>query len=868
MRRLLVLLIPALVVVYVALSLSQHSLFDDQLVADAAMFLPFDLKTASTREVRSAKHIAPVGEASDSVSLVPVAAQLVDVDGDGSETKVLKTSGDDRSDGVHDKRSLTSYMWLRGKPFNILSDDPPIDDSRNVTIDAVSIGTQYNLPQLQGQADSWASHWSMRYLFGTTEQDDADPECHLKLKPRIFEKFFPRCSYMKYNHSRLAPIRKRFPITKWIQKEGKTKGWLCAQQRFAHAVGKVGRFYRRQGSLPDYLMIQDDDTWYGMNQMVSFLSKYNQTKPFVAAGCMIQWPVHYVNFSFPYGGFGLVLNRHSIERLIKPIYCNRTADDSYTRRVCFRLSENLVGERMAFQDGMSISDIMDRHAEMLPYRRFFGWSNDPGYCMLGDWVLGYYANYYELGTRTDPKLEYIHVNRRLGYDYSHRERSCLNTGEYACRSSPTQYVCHRIEPEVMLKLHQIDAKKDVNLTFAPQPPQGQRHLAFASTNDSSLAVQPVDSLSALKRDTNTSHIFSYVWLKGRPFDQLKDQLPPPTETFTIDALTVGSQYNLPQMGGQAASWAAHPNVRLFFGVTEKDDADPHCHEELMVKEMHNILSKCSVMKHYENPLKHLKNMFPSKKWTGKEQKGVGWLCAQQRFAHAVGKIGRFYRKERSLPDYLTIQDDDTWFGMNQVVTYLQSRNNSDPFVTAGCMIQWPVQQVNFSFGFGGYGLMLNRHSIERLIRPIYCNETNSKDSYTKLVCDRLEENLVGELMAFQDGMSLSDVMDRHAAMLPYREYRIWDKETGYCMLGDWVLGYYANYYALGSPVSSQLPFLHIDSGLGYSYYKMGRSCENSGVSACKRSKTRYVCHRIQPHDMLIFSKLDQQKGNATKDHYL
>ena len=39
---------------------------------------------------------------------------------------------------------------------------------------------------------------------------------------------------------------------------------------------------------------------------------------------------------------------------------------------------------------------------------------DPGYCMLGDWDWGYYVNYYELWSREDPDLDYIHIWTKWG----------------------------------------------------------------------------------------------------------------------------------------------------------------------------------------------------------------------------------------------------------------------------------------------------------------------------------------------------------------------------------------------------------------------------------------------------------------------
>ena len=99
-----------------------------------------------------------------------------------------------------------------------------------------------------------------------------------------------------------------------------------------------------------------------------------------------------------------MFNKKAIERLIKPIFCKTPTDNLHTQKVCSRLQENLVGESIAFEEGMSISDLMHQHATMHKYRDFKT-LQDPGYCMLGDWVIGYYANYYELGSREDEFLE-------------------------------------------------------------------------------------------------------------------------------------------------------------------------------------------------------------------------------------------------------------------------------------------------------------------------------------------------------------------------------------------------------------------------------------------------------------------------------
>jgi hypothetical protein len=357
-------------------------------------------------------------------------------------------------------RPPTTFMWYKGMRYTrtenvaIHVDAGDEDDPKRTypVIDAISIGSNFNIQQMEAQAQSWGSHPSIRYLFGATELDDADTLCS-RVKRKFVVEFAQYCRYRNYNSS-LHSIRARFPIQKWLQKENKTRGWLCAQKRFAHAIGKIGRFYREGGpdSLPDFLFIQDDDTWYGIHALVNFLSQRSQETPYVTAGCLIQWPVNVVNFSFPYGGFGTIFNKKAVERLIKTVFCKTATEDAHTRKVCSRLQENLAGESMAFEEGMSISDLMDRHATMHEYRKYKTWKN-PGYCMLGDWVIGYYANYYELGSRENAKLNYIHMDNSLGYTYYHGERSCLNANVENCRKSATKYACHRIDPVAMRELH-------------------------------------------------------------------------------------------------------------------------------------------------------------------------------------------------------------------------------------------------------------------------------------------------------------------------------------------------------------------------------------------------------------------------------
>jgi hypothetical protein len=216
-----------------------------------------------------------------------------------------------------------------------------------------------------------------------------------------------------------------------------------------------------------------------------------------------------------------------------------------------------------------------------------------------------------------------------------------------------------------------------------------------------------DSLTSIPSRHSSNSLTTYIWQYGIPFQPSQPRIPN-NSTFIIDILSISSNGTYSKMMGQLQSCGSHPMVRYFFGATEKDDGDVDCQKHLSMDNVIQLQKFCSFKMKYNNgPLRPIKNFFPRQKFIG--SKSVGWLCAQQRFAHAIGKIGRFYRREkRRLPDYFFIQDDDTWVGMNQMIVYLaQIKSTLKPIVLAGCLVTWPVYTVNFTFPFGGFGTVMN-----------------------------------------------------------------------------------------------------------------------------------------------------------------
>lgn len=177
-------------------------------------------------------------------------------------------------------------------------------NSSSLILDALSIGTQYKLKLLQAQASTWVRHASIRNYFATTEQDDADKTCYRTLNRTMIEQIAHTC----VNDQPLASggmqhqYKKAFSKGQFMERGA---GWMCAQQRFGVAVETLGRLYRKQqAQLPDFLLIQDDDSWWNMARITEFLQDKDPSIPLAEAPCLIRHSQLF-HFSFPWGGMTL-----------------------------------------------------------------------------------------------------------------------------------------------------------------------------------------------------------------------------------------------------------------------------------------------------------------------------------------------------------------------------------------------------------------------------------------------------------------------------------------------------------------------------------------------------------------------------------
>jgi hypothetical protein len=370
---------------------------------------------------------------------------------------------------------------------------------------------------------------------------------------------------------------------------------------------------------------------------------------------------------------------------------------------------------------------------------------------------------------------------------------------------------------------------------------------------------------------NSRKSFSHLFLRGtkisgqttKIFDTLKDA------KLTIDIISTGSKTNPALLEGQASAYSIHPSVRFFFGLTEEDDADPTCAERLTYETMAQISEHCVSTKirrrhkwwKHSDLMKFQTNHFLHGKYM--EKKNPGWLCAQKRPAHGLGKLGKFYRQglawyNETLPDYLLIVDDDTYINLQWFEQEFGSQDSNIPRAEAGCLIFSPF---NNTFPFGGFGTILSKGAIHNLIRPIQCKDNSTIDAFSAHACHQLEKNLIGEQESFQDGMSISDLMNAHASRDNYADFPDWSASYPYCLHSDWATGFYTNFYQVSNhitdfvdnrPEYEDWPMYRLGWSLGRWSLRTNNEpfhgvCLNEGPEKCKADAQ--ICHRLSAENM-------------------
>jgi hypothetical protein len=313
------------------------------------------------------------------------------------------------------------------------------------TIDFISVGT-ITKPDFQAaQARTFGAHPTVRKFFQLTELNDTDASCYTKFTNHQLVDLVRFCNNTVNQTTESAALRTRvfYPIRH-------TPGWMCAQKRPIDGLHiALGQY--KTTPLPSYLLIIDDDTYVNMDAMVKSLrDAYPIDENHVVAGCPLGSPKGIIAFVFPFGGFGSILTRGALERLMKPIYCDgRATKDDFTRFACWRLNLNHVGETAYFQEGMSVGDLMYKYSAELPFTRLNEW-NGTGYCFHSDHALAYFFNFYHIGAPLKNAKLTDKLRGKHSYERLVGESECENEKQ---KCNAEARICHYIQPEQMESLY-------------------------------------------------------------------------------------------------------------------------------------------------------------------------------------------------------------------------------------------------------------------------------------------------------------------------------------------------------------------------------------------------------------------------------
>ena len=350
------------------------------------------------------------------------------------------------SDDKH-KRSATTSEIDEEIAIEITSAKGPI-------IDFISVGTLSRSELQDAQERTFGSHPSVRNFFRMTELNDTDATCYTNLTVRQRESVVDFCQNENHQSYVSAILRKQL---RPFQSYKHSTGWMCAQKRPIDGLRLVLEKYKNE-ALPSYLIIVDDDSYFNMNAIVNTLQhSYSEDELHVLSGFIFNFPKE-LHFTFPYGGFGSILTRKAIGNLIRPIRCDASEPDGFTRMACWRLSQNHVGEQQHFREGMSVADLMYAYSMELRFADVDRW-NWHGFCFHSDHALGYFIAYYHVAV-PDDRLERAEINDKLrqnnDFGFVHLSDGVVQSLNEREKCSPQSLICHYAEPNQMDRLFAIE----------------------------------------------------------------------------------------------------------------------------------------------------------------------------------------------------------------------------------------------------------------------------------------------------------------------------------------------------------------------------------------------------------------------------
>lgn len=330
--------------------------------------------------------------------------------------------------------------------------------------------------------------------------------------------------------------------------------------------------------------------------------------------------------------------------------------------------------------------------------------------------------------------------------------------------------------------------------------------------------------------------------------------------YVVDVLSVASNTRLNYMETQRNTWAKHPLIRNFFNVTEDIDGSMmmSCQQRMSTSLVSAVPKWCrkrylsirsSDSQDFSWLMQRFVQFYAAKAWLMAKPNPAGWLCAQKRFPIGLATIVLGYvERGESLPDYLLIVDDDTFYNMDVFYNVvIASQNSSDhPFVGAGCRVtNGHSKEKGIVFPFGGFGLTFSKGSLERLLRPISIHNNLAEDVWQNSTLAAINNNLIFERAVFEDGMNLAEMMKKFALGEPFHNTAAWTR--GYCFHGHWLLAIFTQLYGLHSETfmeaiqNSEITLRPTDPAPLYT-----NNCKNE-YENCQ--PTDLACHYQTPLDM-------------------
>ena len=109
--------------------------------------------------------------------------------------------------------------------------------------------------------------------------------------------------------------------------------------------------------------------------------------------------------------------------------------------------------------------------------------------------------------------------------------------------------------------------------------------------------------------------------------------------------------------------------------------------------------------------------------------------------------------------------------------HFSNLDSSESHAVAGCRVRSPTNKINWTFAFGGYGLVVSKGWLKEMVRPIICPRDLDYCRFIR------QGNHIGEREVFRSGMTLADLSYAYALHQPFANYRNWT--TGFCLHSDW-----------------------------------------------------------------------------------